>query len=486
MKKFVVVCFSLYLCANAFDLKDETIHNNQAAYITSECYTKTVDSRGRKHNPCYACHINSKEPNYTNDEDLQASYDFPEYATKNHFTNLFKDRTKEVKKISDSDILKYVKQNNYKNLAYKLKKHLPKNWDVNGNGKWDGYILDCNYHFDPNGFDRDMYGNLTGWVAFSYRPFLGTFWPTNGSTDDVLIRLPKKFWKDKNGKIDTKIYKANLNILKEQMRDSADNYHRYFVGLAKDIRAVPRLYPVGTEFLHSVRYIDIKNGKATMAKRMKELRYAKKVSYLTYSDLKFQAGKDAQEVLDNPDELEVFRVGNAEKGLYTKGWFYQGFIEDKKGELRPQNYEETLYCIGCHSGIGATTDTTFAFPRAFGWKWMGNANLKIADKDNEYKNYLLHNASGDEFRDNYEVLHKFFTKDFKPKKKAFERLKNDISYLLMPSAKRALKLDKAYKVIVDEQSYIYGREGHIKPFKNVYKKVKQAQSTKLDVVYKKW
>ncbi len=473
----------LILSVLGFALFAENLQN-QVAYITSECYTKTVDKNGIKHNPCFACHINSFEPNYTNDESLQASYDFPEYATKNHWSNLFKDRTKEVVKISDKEILSYVREDNYKNLSKRLKK-LPKSWDVNKNGKWDGYKPDCYYNFDKDGFDRDKNGRLTGWVAFSYRPFLGTFWPTNGSTDDVLIRLPKKFWKDKNGKIDRRIYKANLNILKKQMRDKADNYKKHFIGLASDTRAIPRLYPKGTEFLHSVRYIDIKNGKAAMAKRMKELRYAKKVSYLNYSQLRVKAGDDEKEANDNPDELEIYRVGNSERGLYTKnGWFYEGFIEDKRGELRPQNYEETLYCVGCHSGIGATTDSTFVFPRAMDWSWMGVKSLHVEDKNGEYANYLLNNMSGNEFRDNDEVIRKFFTKDFKPKKEAFGRLKNDISYLLLPSLKRALMLNKAYKVIVDEQSFIYGREGHVKPLENVYKKVKQEQSTKLKVLIK--
>ncbi len=443
--------------------------HNKAAYITSECYTKTVDKNGIKHNPCFACHINSQEPNYTEDEYLQGVYAFPEYALKNRWSNLFKDRTKEVSQISDKEILKYIREDNYKELD---KKSL-------------FYKIDCNYNFDKDGFDRDKNGKLTGWVAFSYRPFLGTFWPTNGSSDDVLIRLPEKFRKSKNGDIDTKTYKQNLNILKTQMRDKAENFHKHFVGLASNIKAIPRLYPLGTEFLHSVRYIDTRNGKITMAKRMKELRYAKKVSYLTYSDLKTKAGKDIKDKDDNPDELEVFRIGDIKKGLYTQGWFYKGFIEDKRGELRAQNYEETLYCIGCHSGIGATTDTTFAFPRAIDWKWMGTKSLKIADKNGEYANYLLNNMSGNEFRDNNEVINKFFTKDLKPKKEAFKRLKNNISYLLFPSLKRALNLDKAYRVIVKEQSYIYGREGHIKPLENVYKELKDGQSTRLKIVLKK-
>lgn len=47
--------------------------------------------------------------------------------------------------------------------------------------------------------------------------------------------------------------------------------------------------------------------------------------------------------------------------------------------------------------------------------------------------------------------------------------------------KRALELNKAYKIIVKEQSYIYGRDTHIKPLNNVYKEVEQDQSTSLEI-----
>src|SRR6185312_7951444 len=48
---------------------------------------------------------------------------------------------------------------------------------------------------------------------FRYKPFPGTFWPTNGSTDDVMIRLPRFFRSDAQGVENREIYKANLAIL---------------------------------------------------------------------------------------------------------------------------------------------------------------------------------------------------------------------------------------------------------------------------------
>jgi len=213
------VFYSLFLYADQVDLKN-TIVKNEVAYITSQCYTKTRDSHNKDilHNPCYSCHSKNKIPNFTyEDDDLQTVYAFPSPALKNHWSNLFKDRTKAVQKISDKEILKYISQNNYENnntitLRQKLT-HLPKSWDSNNNGKWDGYVPDCYFHFDSEGFDKDPKGDYTGWRAFAYRPFLGTFWPTNGSTDDVIIRRPKEYRKDGNGKFDLSVYKLNLFII---------------------------------------------------------------------------------------------------------------------------------------------------------------------------------------------------------------------------------------------------------------------------------
>jgi len=56
-------------------------------------------------------------------------------------------------------------------------------------------------------------------------------------------------------------------------------------------------------------------------------------------------------------------------------------------------------------------------------------------------------------------------------------LHEDITVLLFPSKERALALNKGYKAIVEEQSYIYGRDTHIKPMENVYKVIKEGQVT---------
>ncbi len=532
------------------DFLSTTPLNNKGAYVTSQCYTKTVDANGGVHNPCFSCHISSIEPNYVDDWDLQTFAGFGEYTKVNRFTNLFKDRTSLVSQISDEEIVSYVRENNYMQksqilLANALKTP-PAEWDINNNGKWDGYTPDCYFDFDSEGFDKSPDGNYTGWRAFGYYPFLGTFWPTNGSTDDVLIRLSKEFMQDKNKTFNLAVYKLNLSIVESLIKqknvaiDEVDenlygfdlnhdgvlgkasevvfkwnkptynsgtgkieNFSMSYVGHAKELLSTneyliaPGLYPKNTEFLHSVRYIDDDGQSIKMAPRMKELRYGKKIDWISYSELKNSVLTDIKEKDLSPDLLRTI-MGNSEYGaLNNMGWIYQGFIEDAKGELRPQNYEETLYCIGCHSGIGAIADSTFVFQRKFdktafqkGWyHWSQDAHglknikePKTPDARDEYSLYLEVNHAGDEFRANDEVMNKFFETNGSLKIDELNKIKNDISYLLYPSLTRAKDLNKAYKIIVEEQSYIYGRDAHTKPVENVHKEQVIDASTMIEAV----
>jgi len=273
-----------------------------------------------------------------------------------------------------------------------------------------------------------------------------------------------------------------------------------YVGYAKTlqeqglIHLAGGLYPEGTEFLHSVRYIKSSaDGNISLAPHMKELRYAKKLTWLTYTDLKNKGLAAIKSKDIDPDRLETFR-GNMEVGLGNNmGWVYQGFIEDKYGNLRPQSYEETLNCMGCHSGISATTDSTFAFPRKLndfqnGWYHWSQKDLKgvpekrYSDGTWEFTNYLKLNNSGDEFRENREVYEKFFLENGELNSSAIERLHNDVTELLYPSYERAIMLNKAYKALVETQLFIEGRAAHIKPLKNVHQSVQSGESTQ-NVIY---
>ena len=106
----------------------------------------------------------------------------------------------------------------------------------------------------------------------------------------------------------------------------------------------------------------------------------------------------------------------------------------------------------------------------------------MADGRYEYSLYLQNNHSGDEFRANSEVLEKFFENNGTLKEEEIEKLHDSIAHLIVPSTKRAIDLNKAYKVIVDEQSYIYGRDAHIAPTQNVHEEVEVDQKTGLKAV----
>lgn len=202
------------------------------------------------------------------------------------------------------------------------------------------------------------------------------------------------------------------------------------------------LYPAGTEFLNTLRYVAVSDsGNIEMAPRMKEIRYARKLKWLTYAELETLALDEVKERDDFPDRLKL-PMGNLEEGVSNGvGWVYQGFIEDAAGDLRPQTFEETASCIGCHGGIGATTDSSFALARKFdsttfqeGWHHWTQKDLKDV---NEPKATFL-----DENRrlipEMAKVLHE------------------DISILLFPSPERAMTLKKVYKTIVEKQSFTLG------------------------------
>jgi heterodisulfide reductase subunit B len=92
------------------------------------------------------------------------------------------------------------------------------------------------------------------------------------------------------------------------------------------------------------------------------------------------------------------------------------------------------------------------------------------------------NHAGDEFRENQEVMDRFFDAAGNLKPEEVERLHQDIGHLLLPSRERALQLNKAYRAIVQEQSFIHGRDATVTPAKNVHQQVEQDQPTEVELV----
>lgn len=447
-----------------------TVLDNQAPYLPPQCYTKTSSATGETRNSCYTCHTKGFRPDFINDNNLQLEFAFPAYAEENHWKNLFKDRESEIADVSDDEILAYLRTDNYRDPegriipADKLAS-APAEWDYDNDGVWSGHIPDCRFSFDELGFDRNPSGGYTGWRAFAYYPFPATHWPANGDYADVLIRLPEAF-RTLRGQFDLETYRLNLSILEALIKrrdimipatdetrhgvdldkngslgtavrvvyDWAPNENRpmWYVGDALErqkagqVHLAAGLFPEGTEFLNTLRYVDVsQDGGIVMAPRMKEIRYARKFKWLTYAELETLALNEVKERKDFPDRLKL-PIGNLEDGVVNGvGWVLQGMIEDKDGALRPQTFEETASCIGCHGGIGAATDGTFAFARKFdppafrdGWHHWSQKDLKGVNEPKaefqnagvqyEYSFYLMYAGGGDEFRSNAEIRSTFF------------------------------------------------------------------------------
>lgn len=518
------------------DLTSKTLRN-LTAYIPPQCYTEVADAAtGRVENPCFTCHVRARVPNYVNDPDLQESYAFPGPGTTNPWTNLFVDRSAAIAAVADAEIDTWVATDNYFDadgtitLARKLAELSP-DWDADKDGRWAGFVPDVRFAFDDEGFDIAPDGTPTGWRAFAYVPLPATFWPANGSTDDVLIRLPEIYRSDATGAYDAETYKLNLAITEALIKradvaiDPVDEAahgvdldkdgtigtadHIAFdwapkqgrtmswVGAAKaaqEAGAAPLaagLFPQGTEFLHTVRYIDVASGNVAMAPRMKEVRYARKTAWQTYAELEDWALGELKEDSDFPDRTKQF-LGNVETGIGNgTGWRYQGFIEDGDGALRPQTFEETVFCMGCHGSIGVTDDSAFAFPRklaadgahARGWyHWtqkglQGTPDPVRADGNREILYYLLQNGAGDEFRNNREILARAFLPDGTIDPAFAAALETDVTAALFPSAERARSLNKAYREVVLEQSFARGRDAVASPAEHVHRSVEQDEPT---------
>ena len=467
--------------------------DNLEAGIPPPCYTAT----GASSNPCWTCHTDSQAPNGMADWHLQQSYAFSATALDNRWHNLFVDRTAAIAAVRDQDILAYIRVDNYAPLRAALATR----------GDYHGYRPDLELArgFDDQGFARDD----SGWRAYRYKPFPGAFWPTNGSAGDAFIRLPLAFRPDRE------TYRANLAILEASLASDpriadADLVHpiealderRLGVDLDRDgdlspgtatLRGLPAhdlgdaaaiavrrgLYPEGTEFLHSVRYVD-PDRPDLLATRMKELRYMKKVQELDRWAM--QAAYAREHDAREDGKLPRPR-GSAELGLRGDlGWQLQGFIEDDAGRLRLQTDEEHRFCVGCHDGIGITADQTFSFPRklpgAAGWRPQDLHGMpdapQVGHQDGELLTYFRRVGAGDELRQNSELLARFFPGGRLDEPTVLAA--HDLAELLAPSRARALALAKAYRAVVREQSFTRGRDAQLRPAEHVHRRVDPGQT----------
>lgn len=481
---------------------------NRESVIPPQCYTKTEG----ENNPCYACHqtyIDDKtRSNQMQDGRLQGQYDFSDLGTSNHWKNLFVDRRELIKAISNEFITQWVNQDNYTDFIEKQQSLT----------NWKGEITPIeNLAFPTRAFDNNgLASDDSKWVAYNYKPFPSTFWPTNGSTGDAMIRLPESF-RQLQGQYNQDLYFANLALVEMVMKDvdtistlpiseiklnmdlnndgqftlveridRQDNY----LGDAQHIALSHQLYPQGTEFLHTVRYIGVNDeGQIYNAPRLKELRYMKKHNFKSTQRLASEYYLEQKE--KNSENLpQINYLGD--KGINTNfGWTINGYIEDSSGELRQQHKQELAFCGGCHKTIGGNLDQTFSFPRKVsGKKGWGYINLatqtdvpNIGEKEGEILTYLARVGGGDEFRQNKEMLGKWFNHDGTVNR---AKVKNSPSLydLITPSPQRANQLNKAYYTLMKEQSYLFGRDAMLSKADNVLQTVDEnAQPLKPEFRY---
>lgn len=469
---------------------------NPESVIPPQCYTKTDGNK----NPCYACHQTYSKsegrPNIMADGGLQGSYDFSDEGMTNSWKNLFVDRSEYINKLTDDEIQAWVNQDNYSDFIKSLE----------ANQNWQGEIakIDNLAYPDKAFYDNGLAKDGSHWVAFNYKPFPSTFWPTNGSTGDVMIRLPAAF-REINGVYNPEVYFANLALLEMAVKDIArvsvaptseidlsqdidgDDVLKtgvttiinrdFYLGDASGIALEKMLYPEGTEFLHTVRYIGVdETGRTFNAPRMKEVRYMRKAQFKHKNLLSTSYYREAKEKDFGKLPVTVYA---GDQGITNGfGWVINGYIEDENGSLRQQHREELAFCNGCHKTVGTTYDQTFSFARKLdGEKGWGYIDLKAlsdapnyGERQGEFLTYMQRVGGGDEFRQNQEMLQRWFNNDGTVNHKKVESVKS-LYELIMPSAKRALALNKAYKAIVDEQSYIFGRDAVLTPATNVLQQV---------------
>lgn len=475
---------------------------NAEAVVPPQCYTRT-EARA---NPCYVCHqdnISGRE-NQMNDRDLQEAYSFSDVGMTNHWKNLFEDRSARVEKISDEEILAYINEDNYSELPERLKEK-----------DFQGFVPDLkDLHLGADAFDEEGFAkDGSHWIAFNYKPFPSTFWPTNGSTDDVMIRLAEPFRTDKEGNYSREIYKANLAIVEALIKgvtsigslpidEGKIGQDLDGDGELKTARSVTdpkdwvgaaqgeeyfdtHLYPRGTEFLHTVRYIGVnENGEIGVSTRMKEVRYMWKVK--PYGKPMYARKYELESFEKEAGNLPGY-ISLQQHGLDNgNGWAVQGFIEDRQGRLRFMTHEENFSCMGCHNSVGSTIDKTFSFARkidgAEGWGYIDLRGMFDAPSKGEtvgeIELYLTRAEGGSEFRNNEEMFERWFKADGTADPGKIAKAK-DVYELITPSPERALLLNKSYRTIVEDQDYIFGKDAVAVPPVNVYDKIDNENSPTL-------
>ena len=263
----------------------------------------------------------------------------------------------------------------------------------------------------------------------------------------------------------------------------------HYVGRAGSLQSAgqfpiaPGLFPVHTEFFHTVRYLDVgPDGAVTMAPRMKEVRYARKAMWMTYDALKEHVALEARDHGHKPAAHARRRL--VPRGGHRRtGWAgtSRGSSRREDGSLRPQSLEESAFCEGCHGGIGVTTDGIFSFARKLRGRRAGARVVSLVAArparaspsrsggtgSSSTRSTCARRAPATSCARTPRCWRASSTRAGELRPDEVKGLHSDIARLLLPSAARALDLDRAYHAVVVDQSFDHGRDAVLAPSANV-------------------
>ncbi len=312
---------------------------------------------------------------------------------------------------ADVGNLRYVRQDNWRTAYRRARGNGDRTWDNRSSKDSDLRLLPAldpdnlypyqpgdptdegrHGYIDPEGFVRDRDNGYTGWRAINFFPY-AIFTPLTGSVSGIYIRLPRPFM-TLRGKVNIEVLRKNLALLEQNIKDGKPRRGFYY-GDAQGVPVQKGFYPVGTEFAHPLHYVDLNaDGETgadldgvmdeqnmdfefpgTRSKRLKELRYLYKWKHVGLEDIAAE------------EEQRPVVIGKKWQGWIDNkaGWILAGYIEDRKGALRPQTTEELLQCLGCHSSVGTTVDSVWSLQRKLpgprGWGEMDYGGYRAGSPD---------------------------------------------------------------------------------------------------------
>ena len=398
--------------------------------IPAECW---LDQADNQINSCKYCHTSGQPGAGNNDIDRQGTFPVQE----NLFLNVL-----DPGRLDDlvppatlpTDLSVFLRLDNYR-LALEAR-----GGDAtvgSGAGVYK-YFPDL----DPGQTGADGFAN-NGWRAFKWKPF-ELAWPRhNGRIQQNWIRLPDRFQRDAAGELDRATYAANLDLLVEVLRGAVPSGS--YLGLAADEAVDPFRFPVGSEVLHYLYYLD-PAAPDMRARRIKEVRW--NIKSASRDDEQFDVlgyvSRREREVSLALQEDEAA----AEYGLVYNGdaWDIIGFIEREDGTLRPQSEQEMVQCLGCHSRrTGLPVDSHFQslqrkLPGEDGWRRQDYADIQ------DFYNAGLARGEYEEIHENY----------FGDEARVPRRPEGSVDFLPPPDLADALT--RRYLQIVQSQSFVLGRD----------------------------